>query len=700
MAGPLTPSGAGIPRAHDAPRGTGTFVRLARSALALVARPPQVAVADPAWRGSLGWPAVAAGLRLLAIVLGETLDWLVILGTLALFGAAAARGLTFMPAAGFIANRAGLLSFEQAAFGLGAAAFVRRLLGGRALPGAPLWGLAAIGTVCLLALAHTTDVFATRDEVFFLVAVAVLVLALLVCLDERRKTYGFVAGLAAVAVGEALVGLGQYTHGAATPAYWLSQAFAGLIHTRVYGTLGSPNVLAGFLLLGIAATAILTVSARGLWRLVPAAALVVQVAALALTYSRGGYIGLAVWGLVAAGLLWPVRRRAWPVFALVAIVAGVALARVPAVGLRAQSIAPAQEDTATSRMFIWRAALRMWRSHRLWGTGLGTFNAAYSPYRPQGVLETYAMLPVPGSAHDDYLQVLAETGEAGMGLLLAALLWGLWRAGVRYVRGDADTRIWLGMWGATLAGIGTISVVDENLFVVTNVVTLFALGAAVAAHVGPGERPRVHLGKRLLVAPLAALLIALPPLLPVPARAAALHRQATAEVHAGAYVQAVRTFQAAMAADPTDPVVPAYLGDLLGDLYDRRIDNPMGPWQTMRQQAEALYLQAARLNPWYAYPHAQLGRLYKREERYDAAAAALREAIRLDPYTPQYRLWLGEALLAGGDRAGARAQLREAARLYPVELLVIEHHEGRGPRYAAAMAQLARIQQMLAAVDK
>lgn len=627
--------------------------------------------------------------------LGEVFDWLILFGALGLLATAAIRGLTFMPSAGFLLNRPELLVFEQGALVLGAVAVVRRFLGGRALPGAPLWGLAALASVCLASLLRTTDLYATREEVFFLITVATFVLAVLIALIDPVKTHAFIGGLVLLSVGEALAALGQYASGAPTPAYWLSQAFAGVIRTRVYGTLGSPNVLAGFLLLGIAGAAILTMSLPLIWRVLPAAALVVQVAALVLTYSRGGYAGLVAFELAGAVLLWPVRRRAWPVLLLIVLVAGAAALRLPAVGLRAQSIAPAQEDTATSRLFIWKTGLAMWHAHPTWGTGFGTFNAAYSPYRRQGVLATYAMLGIPGSAHDDYLQILAETGLVGAALLGLAGIWSVWRARALYVRGGSDVRVWLATGGAALAGIGTTSVVDENLFVVTNVVMLLALSAAVAAHVSLADRPGVRIWRRLTILPLAALLIWLPPLLPAPVRATQLHDQATRAVKAGDYRRAVNTFREALAADPLNGVVPAYFGDLLADLYLRRVSNSMGPWQTMRNRATELYVLAMHLDPWSAYPHAELGRLRKAEGRYAEAAASLRRAVELDPYAPRYRLWLGEVLLAAGDRQGAAEALREAARLYPVELLVIEHHEGQDARYDTSLGQLTEAQRLL-----
>jgi len=645
---------------------------------------PQPAAA----RGEGGPPAFHAAA-------GEVLDWVILLGALALLGWTADSGLTFMPAAGFLAHRVPLLVFEQASLAVGAAAGVRRLLGGRALPGAALVALAAVTAVCLLSIAHTANLYSTREEVFLIVAIATFALGLLMVLTDGLKTHVFLAGLVGIACWEAVQGLGQYAAGIPTPAYWLSPSFADIIHTRVYGTLGSPNVLAGFLLFGIAGAAVLAMSSPVFLRPVAAGVLVVEVVALMLTYSRGGYAGLAAFVVVAALMLIPVRRRAWWVLLLIAVVAGVAIARLPAVGLRAQSLAPAQEDTVTSRRFIWRTAARVWDDHRLWGTGLGTFNVVYSTYRPPDVLTTYAMLSIPGSAHDDYLQILAETGAVGAGVLALALLWGLWRAGVRYRAGGVEDRIWLGAAVAAAAGVGVTSIVDENLYVITNLTMLVGFAAVVAAHAVRGRRHGLRLWQRLFVLPVAVVMVALPPLLVPPVVATVLHNEASEQVAALRFPEAVATFESALPLDPLNSVIPAYLGDLATDLYRRRLTTALGPWELMRDVAAAYYWQAIADNAWDAFPRAELGRLRRDEHRYGEAVAALAAAVRLDPYTPRYRLWLGDALRLAGEKEGARLQYEEAARLYPVELVLIEHHEGRGDRYAASAAQLDEVQRAL-----
>ena len=626
---------------------------------------------------------------------GEVLDWVILLGALGLLSWTAVIGLTFMPAAGFLTHRVPLLVFEQGALAVGAAAGLRRLLGGRSLPGAALVALAAVAALCLLAIAHTTNLYATREEVFLIIAIATFALGLLMVLSDGVKTHVFLAGLAGLACWEAAEGLRQYAAGIPTPAYWLSPSFADIIHTRVYGTLGGPNVLAGFLLFGIAAAAVLAMSLPVLLRPLAAAALVVQILALMLTYSRGGYAGLAAFVITAAVALIPVGRRAWWVLLLIAVVAGVAVARLPAVGLRAQSLAPAQEDTVTSRRFIWRTARRVWNDHRVWGTGLGTFNVVYSTYRPPDVLTTYAMLNVPGSAHDDYLQVLAETGATGAGVLAAVLLWGLWRGAVRYRAGGPEDRIWLGTGAAAAVGVGVTSIVDENLYVITNLTVLVALAAVVAAHAVRHSAGGLRFWQRLFVLPLAIIFVALPPLLVPPVVATVLHTEASEQVAALEFPKAVQTFLSALPLDPLNSVIPVYVGDLAADLYRRRLTTELGPWESMRAVAAAYYRQAIADNAWDGYPRAELGRLLRDEHRYPEAIAAFREAVRLDPYAPRYRMWLGDALRLAGDKSGARSAYQEAALLYPVELVLIEHHEGRGDRYAASQAQLDETERAL-----
>jgi Flp pilus assembly protein TadD len=210
------------------------------------------------------------------------------------------------------------------------------------------------------------------------------------------------------------------------------------------------------------------------------------------------------------------------------------------------------------------------------------------------------------------------------------------------------------------------------------------------------EREPRPFWQRLSVLPLAVVFIALPPLLVPPVVATVLHAEASDDVAALRFREAVETFRTALPLDPLNSVVPAYLGDLAADLYIRRLTTALGPWPSLRDVAATYYRQAMANNAWDAYPRVELGRLRRDERRYTEAASALRDGVRLDPYTPRYRLWLGDVLRLAGDRAGARREYEEAARLYPVELVLIEHHDGHdGARYATSKAQLNAVEAAL-----
>lgn len=74
-----------------------------------------------------------------------------------------------------------------------------------------------------------------------------------------------------------------------------------------------------------------------------------------------------------------------------------------------------REDALSIRGEIWGATLRMIADHPVFGVGLGAFATMYPRYDPSNGLRRTA------EAHNDYLQLVAETGVVG-GLLGGAFL--------------------------------------------------------------------------------------------------------------------------------------------------------------------------------------------------------------------------------------------------------------------------------------
>jgi putative inorganic carbon (HCO3(-)) transporter len=198
---------------------------------------------------------------------------------------------------------------------------------------------------------------------------------------------------------------------------------------RVYGTLENPNLLAGYLLalLPLALVALLRwrQPARRLFAL---AALLIGLAALVLTYSRGAWMGLVAAGAVV-GLLLALRRTAsWPplwrrLAPLLLLLAGatlltVVVVQVEPLRVRVLSLLAGRGDSSNNfRINVWLAALDMIQA-RPW-IGIGPGNDAFNLIYPLYQQPKFNAL----SAYSIPLELLVETGLpgllAGIGLVVS-----------------------------------------------------------------------------------------------------------------------------------------------------------------------------------------------------------------------------------------------------------------------------------------
>jgi tetratricopeptide (TPR) repeat protein/O-antigen ligase len=205
--------------------------------------------------------------------------------------------------------------------------------------------------------------------------------------------------------------------------------------------------------------------------------------AIILTGSRGGLLGLVA-GLVAVLVLSlygrAVSRAALAVAVVLLIGALVASWFGADVALR--RVTSARSDAfADVRWAVYDQALRMLGGAPWLGFGLGTFADAFPFYRPPGVPSD----KIVDFAHNDYLQLAAETGAAGV-LILGWALFGLALFTVRrwLLRHDPFVRgLTAGALGA-LTAVATHSALDFGLHIPANAlqaVVLVALLPAVVA---------------------------------------------------------------------------------------------------------------------------------------------------------------------------------------------------------------------------
>ena len=195
-------------------------------------------------------------------------------------------------------------------------------------------------------------------------------------------------------------------------------------HYASVGFLGNTNYVGTFLAAPALAAIVMAIVAAGKRRWIYAVIAVLLVTGLALSASR-----TAVVAVVAALVVLVVRfRRGWLAIAVVALPT---LSPKTALGIRARELVDAASKRDYERLFSERllpalAAVDMIRDHPLLGVGPGCFRYQFMGYRlrldehyPKAWTRGY-----PGNwgaAHNDHLQVAAETGLPGYALFFAAI---------------------------------------------------------------------------------------------------------------------------------------------------------------------------------------------------------------------------------------------------------------------------------------
>ena len=206
---------------------------------------------------------------------------------------------------------------------------------------------------------------------------------------------------------------------------------------RIYGPLGNPNLLAGYLVPILPIAMVAMIRWRG-WgsRLYAAATLALGCAATLFSYSRGGWLGIVA-SLGALLLLLLLRYiRHWPAFwrrllpfallAVAGLVLAIAATQVEPIRTRVASLLAGRGDSSNNfRINVWLAAIDMIQD-RPW-LGIGPGNAAFNSVYPLYQQPKFNAL----SAYSVPLEILVETGAPGLlaclGLGVASLRNG-WRA--------------------------------------------------------------------------------------------------------------------------------------------------------------------------------------------------------------------------------------------------------------------------------
>ncbi|MCP9942213.1 IctB family putative bicarbonate transporter [Cyanobium sp. ATX 6E8] len=278
-----------------------------------------------------------------------------------------------------------------------------------------------------------------------------------------------VAALLAGELVTCVIGIRQLYGETAELARWADPNSVADGTVRIYSTLENPNLLAGYLLpiLPLALVALLRWPG-GARKLFALTALVLGVAALVLTYSRGAWMGLVAEAAVIVLLLAIRGTRAWPplwrkVVPLLLLLGGAALlvvlvTQVEPLRVRVMSLVAGRQDSSNNfRINVWLAALDMIQA-RPW-LGIGPGNDAFNQIYPLFQQPKFNAL----SAYSIPLELAVEAGIpgllAGIGLLVASL-----RRAISLWRSDGVFSLPALAVIAVIAGLGVQGLTDTIFF--------------------------------------------------------------------------------------------------------------------------------------------------------------------------------------------------------------------------------------------
>ncbi len=406
---------------------------------------------------------------------------------------------------------------------------------------------------------------------------------------------------------------------------------------RASGTYMCPNHFANLLeMLVCLALALLFMPSAG-WplRLLAGYGLLMFLPNIFLSQSRSGWIGTALGVTVTCWMIaWKRSRRLFWCALVVLPLGVVALA----VGLYVASpMVKTRVDQARAgdiRQRIWPDTLKVVAARPLLGHGPGTYRWTFFQYK-----STDFQLWV-NYAHNEYLQILAEYGVAGLAIFALLAIYWLVRLLLAFHRSDRerDPLLIAGLVGGGLANLAH-AVFDFNFHVLANM-DAFALLAGVTF-------AALHENGLL--------------------RARPLPRPGWAVVFGSGLALAALWAWMALRVGAADALLK------VGEVH-----------RMMQQDARALSSLhwARRLDPGNWQPCLQLGHVYKTRAAWQVRPAArsaaagdalawYAQALARNPLDTEIYLGQSRAYAAQGDDAGALQALRAAVDLAPTDVLLL-----------------------------
>lgn len=292
-------------------------------------------------------------------------------------------------------------------------------------------------------------------------------------LGDKKLRSWITSSYILVSVVISAYGIRQKILGVKPLATWTDPESPLADYTRVYSYLGNPNLLGSYLILAVAFTfTALVVWKTPIQKIFAGFALLLHVACIYFTGSRGGWLALLVTGLILlVGLkFWwgeyfsPFWRK-WLIPIVLGgfffiLAAGILL--VEPLRLRIFSLFSWRGDSSNNfRINVWIAALQMLRDYPLTGIGLG--NKVFNQIYPLYMQTKFTAL----SAYSIFLEITLESGILGITAFLGIIVATCQRAIalIKQMRNNNNIEaMWIIGAIAAIGGLATQGLVDTVWF--------------------------------------------------------------------------------------------------------------------------------------------------------------------------------------------------------------------------------------------
>jgi O-antigen ligase len=246
---------------------------------------------------------------------------------------------------------------------------------------------------------------------------------------------------------------------ATVPAMLNPPTYEDDLTVRISGTIGDPNELAALLVAGTVFAGVLAaITKESALRVAAGSAVVLFLAGIVYTVSRGGLLALFI-ALIAACLLagrW--RGRTLVVAALALMTMVIYFASFA--GLDARDRVTTVQG-GSGRTDIWKVGWRMVEDEPIHGIGSGNFPISSIHYllQPGAIERDEFIIDSPKVAHNTYLQILAELGIVGLALFLTIIGFAMSCAlkAARWFGSHGDTEMELVARGMVVALVGILA---------------------------------------------------------------------------------------------------------------------------------------------------------------------------------------------------------------------------------------------------